>query len=187
MIALGIDPSLSLTGVALVEMTAWNGQAQLLDAYTIKPKAGHPLAKRLFELYEDASRLIRELASLDYSQILVELPQTAMFKGGARSAATLPNYGCAVGVVLAAAWTSRPMGVPVLTPSATEWAIGLKRGAGGEAKEGRVLTWQAVSAAAIDPSKNKEQRAAIADAALLARWGLIRTLQDQANPRKESP
>ena len=102
--------------------------------------------------------------------VVVEMPQTVTRgKKGKRSAAHLPTYGMAVGMVLAAARTA---GVRRITPSATEWTRGLPGVDGDEYKTKRVRAVTYYYGAGWDKLLSRKQAGNVADAALLARWAL---------------
>jgi crossover junction endodeoxyribonuclease RuvC len=55
---LGIDPGLSITGYGLIETAS--PSPRLIDAGTLRNRAGLPLEKRLHELYQGAGEVIKE-------------------------------------------------------------------------------------------------------------------------------
>lgn len=164
---LAFDPSLSRTGWALIHE---NGPAiTLVEFGDFTPKA-ESLSDRCRELNRFAARIIDATKP---DMIAVELPQARGAKGP-RSAATLPNYGMAVGVVLAACHDAeREAGAKVLTVSADEWGRSIPRGGKGEAKEGRIQAVRLIFGRDLmDTFKSAERASAVADAALMGRHAI---------------
>lgn len=183
-LALGIDPSLSCTGWAVVSRT--DERLTLLAGGVVKSE------DTSLALWERCRKVCTELEASagnwrkDLAIIAVEMPQTKMFRGGKRSAATLPSYGVVVGAVAAMLETWRHgfnldlHDIPLLTPSATEWAMGMptqskkERGAGARGKPGRIRQAEILfGAIQLEKTTAIESIEAVADAALLARWAIL--------------
>lgn len=161
------DPSLSRTGWALLEES---GPAiNLREFGEFAPKDG-PLADRCRDLNRFAARIIDATRP---DMIAVELPM-ACGSGKQRNAATLPNYGMAVGVVLAACHDAeRETGAKVLTVAADVWGRSIPRGGKGEGKDGRVQAVRLVFGRDLMGTfKSLERASAVADAALMGRHAI---------------
>ena len=167
---LGIDPSLTCTGYALVESFGVS-PPRIVMAGTIKPKKGH-LAQRVIEISEDVRSLIR---TTEPHMVVVELP-FATARGGPhakRSDLTLPNMGMCIGAVLYVAhdWCFNSSRSLVCTPS-DEWTRGMKMGKQDEHKTGRVRAAAYLFNMTPEEFGAKTVAGNVADAALMAEWAL---------------
>ena len=170
---LGIDPSMTMTGFALVSIEG--DQTRLEFAGTIKPK-GETVIQRVEDLCAQlylAIKKARGEGAIDLCAI--ETPQTTSFgRSRQRNTNTLPLYGMAVGAAIATAeriTNARTIGV-----SASEWGMRIRTGGAG--KPGRIAYAGLVIGdwATVTGGMNKEQLEAVADAALLADWAGRREL-----------
>ena len=172
MLTLAFDPSLGCSGWALLSGAAL-ADSTIEDAGTITLQDDAPLADRLAVLASDASDLVRQLKP---DQIVVEFPESRARGGGgfgARSVLSLPNYGAAVGALYIGVYLAAP-GLRILTPCPSEW-VGRGRipsSRGDEHKEKRVgyVEWLYPAWAGRFGPKTKAGN--VADAVLLARWGI---------------
>jgi crossover junction endodeoxyribonuclease RuvC len=87
----GVDPGLEITGYGVLESSS--GQIKVIEAGTIKTKRSMPMEKRLAEIYEGLSEVLKEFTP--ESVIIEDLyshykhPKTAIIMGHARGAVFL--------------------------------------------------------------------------------------------------
>ncbi|MBS0187937.1 MAG: crossover junction endodeoxyribonuclease RuvC [Planctomycetes bacterium] len=163
---LAFDPSLSCTGWALLNQDG--PSISLANFGFFEPPEGDDLAPKLKFIHTTTRERIKAAAP---DVISVELPQTVSM-GQSRNARTLPSYGAAVGIVLAAAIES---GAKVVTITATEWGRLAKRtrGRAGAAKENRVQMVRVYFGVELGVTiRNKAKAGNVADAALLGRYAI---------------
>lgn len=122
---MGIDPSLSETGAALLSSDGDKLTGKLDGAWRIRTKSEGALHDRIIDLATQVRDLI---AKEDPDIVAVELPVNRPMGGHSfsrRSVLDLPNYGMAVGAALmAAAWTPRLLTKhprTLLAPSVSDW------------------------------------------------------------------
>lgn len=184
MIAIGIDPSLSATGWALTEHTGGDldrGWRLKAGGVVTATADGRGLWARVTAACGELFASIQShclQGSLDV--IVVEMPMERMFAGVRRSSTTLPGYGVMCGAVaMMIEWAVTRAGngcrtPALLTPSATQWAIGLPKAGktGDRGKPGRVFAAEAIFGEIRVARGGVAAKEAIADAALLARWAI---------------
>ena len=179
---LAFDPSINLTAAALLLVEPKKaGPGQLGPFWTIRPN-GDRLSDRVRDLLDEASEVI-EKAHADV--IVVEMPADRPMGNRRgfqrRSVLDLPNYGAAVGAVLAAAHSCGPSHqvapsedrpFQLLTPSACDWTLrDVPSSANDEYKERRVRHVEALWRLKAGSLGAKTVAGNVADAMLLARWG----------------
>jgi hypothetical protein len=179
----GIDPSCTCTGWAVLEHDG-SLLGRLVEGGTIKPKEG-TLAERVDETCRDLLKMLMELEVDRVGAIVVEFPARSKrppsYEFGNRSILTLPNYGVMVGAVYLAIMVSLPKGAgaQVLTPASDEWTGGdIPSSAGDDHKTQRVAYVTSLYNLKPGSLGAKTYAGNVADAVLLARWGLFR-LGDQ--------
>jgi len=167
-LVLAFDPSTDVTGYALVR------GPDLLDAGALRPK-GDTLYAACRWLVDHAQAVIDNMArgAEGLEAVVVEFPQVVTYgKAARRSAATLPNYGVAVGAL---AYGLRiPAGCRVMTPSATEWTRGYPPTRDDRHKLARVRYAESIYGLAEGALGAKTVAGNVADAALLAHWAVSR-------------
>lgn len=177
---LAIDPSLTLTGCALLHSDPKRPLTGRLDkVWDIKPK-GETLAMRLFDLHREVQSVI---CAARPTIVLVEMPadQKRGSRGGSfgrRSVMTLPSYGAAVGICLAAtlAWQESEEASATLFPSSSDWTGGdIPSSKDDDLKEKRVAYVTRLYGLEPGVLGPKSTAGNVADATLIARWGLWRT------------
>lgn len=179
---LGIDPSLSCTGFAVLDMDP-NLNAFVRRLGYIDGPDGPDLWPRVSAVADAVAAMM--LAVPDLRVAVVETPMTKMGGvSGGRSRATLPSYGVAVGAIardvekLCSAQYRDPV-VRLMHPSATTWASGLK--SGGKGKPERIATVSILTGIDCKDAFGKTRAENVADAVLLARWAGVRQLTGVAS------
>lgn len=174
-IVLALDPSLSCTGWAVVCVKGPAGLGKLVEAGRITPDHSGPDAA--IELHAEVRDLIAARSS---DVVIVETPAAGRRAPGGgsfdkRSVVTLPSYGMAVGVCLAAAleWAPR-LKHHVMHVPADEWCRGLPSTRGDKNKSGRVRLAASLYGRDVSAFGAPSTAGNVADAVLLARWAMER-------------
>lgn len=165
---LGIDPSMGGTGMALLEGTPGTDGC-IVEALRHTPD-GEGVGDRAGDLAAFIHEYVRQR---DPEMIVVETPFRGARGGGhsTRSVMTLPAYGMAVGAACAAVRLS-PVGRRIaVCVSADQWC---KISNGKDPyKQNRVRFAAAIYGRQPEDFGPKSKAGDIADAILLARWGLL--------------
>lgn len=191
---IGIDPSLGCTGFAAL---TWDGTAgdrgeKISRCGTLEPSnpdAG--VVERALDIAGAVEGMvlgaIGDVFGPDPTKLIiaVEAPQDRMFgPKAARSNASLPGYGVAVGAV--AAMVARELSAATIYyPTPMEWG-GKFPTRGDKHKEGRVRlveAWYKLKAGSLGP---KSRAGNVADAILLARYARTKYEIEQKHGRKAS-
>jgi hypothetical protein len=168
----GIDPSLGCTGWAVLEHDG-SLLGRMVEGGTIKPSDG-TLAERAGQIADEVAQLLQPL---DLARVVLEFPaktkRPPSWTAGERSILTLPNYGLCVGAVFQAIrWTCQDL---LVTVAADEWTGGdIPSSDGDEHKTKRVEYVTQLYNLKPGSLGAKTYAGNVADAVLLARWGLFR-------------
>lgn len=177
---LAIDPGLTMTaGALIIAGPKEELRGRFYQSWTIKPK-GDTLPMRLFNLLREVESVI---ARAEPTILVIEMPADRAMGGpgrsfNRRSIMSLPNYGAAVGVCVAAsaAWGESEQASAQLFPSSSDWTGGdVPSSKDDEYKEKRVAYVQRLWNLPDGELGPKTTAGNVADAALIARWGLWRT------------
>lgn len=172
-----LDPSLSCTGFALLSRDG----ATLIDHGRIGPDCDGDAYSRAASIASLAVLEIRKVKD-KLAAVVIEAPQT-FTRGmrGKRSAARLPNYGIAVGVITYAVdMELKGAGVTLLRPSASEWTRGMPGTRGDDDKVRRVQAVERRFGLEIGSLGAKSVAGNVADAALLGCWAAERLMMEGA-------
>ena len=194
---LAFDPGLTCTGYALLGDGAGAGASGcIFDSGTMRSKETH-LVPRLNEMAADVWAKVYENIDADL-HVVIEFPGTRAMPPdkssyGRRSVRFLPHYGMAVGVVFATvrhcsiaavACEKRKAMFGIITTEPGDWTRGLPKTKGDPHKEGRVRLVESIYGLSAGAMGAKTVAGNVADAVLLARWGLNR-VRAVENVRKE--
>lgn len=174
-LVVGIDPSCACTGWAVLDASSGSMMGTLREKGSHKPGEG-TLAERVAETATDVRAHLLGLRDL-LALVVVEFPakseRSPSAEFGRRSILTLPNYGICVGAVYEACRQS--CDCPILTPASDEWTGGdIPSTVGDDYKIGRVRYASSLYGLADGALGPKTYAGNVADAILLARWGLFR-------------
>lgn len=98
MLILGLDPSSTCTGAALVRKD--NGEPVLVDGYLLKPAAKLPYIERVQEMVQDVLNIVHEV---EPDKVVIELPDGKRHgRMGKINMAALSIYGVAAGAIFGA-------------------------------------------------------------------------------------
>ena len=170
---LALDPSTSCTGYAVLTDA---GAVVWEQTGTIRPK-GEDLPEKLLDLARDVAGLFKTFRMGDDSTIVIERPQTAGGPNrgtyGKQSPMSIAAYGAAFGAVYTMVCRyADPM--QILTPTPMEW-VGrgcIPSSQGDPHKEKRVRWVEQIYGLPHGHLGCKSKAGNVADAILLARWGL---------------
>lgn len=174
------DPSIDATGYAAL----WDDGAHgtILEAGLIKtrPSDGASRQERLDDLIQQTAAVLKRHADTSAARTaVVEFPFSRARPGGhaTRSILSLPTMGMAVGAVYA---TARAHGYPtVLTPGSDEWPGNtVPPTRGDDHKTARVRYVESLYRLREGELGPKTTAGNVADAILLARWGIWTTRTD---------
>lgn len=172
MSVIAVDPSLTCTGYAII-----NGDGtQIIEYGKIKPDCDGDAYERSLSIVQQVASVFR-LHLDDWTEaVVVEQPQTyCKGLGGKRSAATAPNYGMVVGMVTMAIQQEMAHACPeaiLLRPSASLWTRGKVGTKGDKDKTNRVRSVELQYGLPVGSLGCKTDAGNIADAIMLARWGV---------------
>lgn len=169
---IAVDPSLSCTGYAII-----NGDGtQIIEYGKIKPDCDGDAYDRSLSIAQHVATVIHMNIDDWTEAIVVEQPQTyCKGLGGKRSAVNAPNYGMVVGMVTMAVQQeiakafSRAV---FLRPSASLWTRGKVGTKGDRHKTNRVRSVELQYGLPVGSLGCKADAGNIADAIMLARWGV---------------
>ncbi len=194
MIAIGIDPSLKGTGLARLRLGLDT------DRHTLVPRfegACHITPNSKIENADLALRsesiwceILEEMPIREPNvevMVILEHPMTVVRgKKGQRNAASLPNYGYLVGYLSAQLMPyCKSRGWKYLRPSATEWTRFYPSTNKDKYKRRRVLLVAQMFELDPDILGPKSKAGDVADAVLLAHWGLTHA-QEKDSPQEEA-
>lgn len=180
-VIVAFDPSVSCTGWAVLAIDG-SADGRLREKGTHRPDDKQKLPAKIAELHRDVSGLLKELQAWSVvAMIVVEFPVASKRKPSAgfrkRSGLTLPSYGIAVGAVYGPALTFQEnnKGVRIITPAADQWTGGdIPSTENDEHKTERVALVESMYDLQRGELGAPTYAGNVADAVLLARWGLGR-------------
>lgn len=178
---LAIDPSIDETGAALLSTGGDPHRGDLMGIWRVKPE-GDTIPERLVSLKAQVMVLVMDQ---NPDVLVLEMPaDQARGRGGQgftqRSVMTLPTYGAAVGILVGCLsdWRYLPNSGArtVLYPSSSDWTgRDVPSSRDDKYKERRVRYVEHLYRKERGSLGPKTAAGNIADAVLIARWGLWRT------------
>lgn len=166
---LGIDPSMGGTGIALLEGEPGT-DGKIIEAIRHTPE-GEDIGNRALDL----GAFVHKYSKQHLPDVVVIETPFAGARGGVhstRSAMTLPNYGIAVGAIITGVGLIHGHGIDFVFVPADQWCkIATRQD---RYKETRVRYAAAIYGMQPEDFGAKSKAGDIADAVLLARFGLLK-------------
>lgn len=131
---LGIDPSLSATGIVALQRDGDPGAWRLVYRHTVRPPAKGALVSRLEALYRDVYKAVLTAIAGRPEPMTAAAEDPSDFRVPGKSGVSqLIRFGAGVGVALLAAQCAcHELGLPLVTYGVNEWIpkVGGRRGGG---------------------------------------------------------